>query len=189
MKTALVPARPSTELYLPALIAGAGKPAARRFLEFFAVNIRNRNTRAAYARVARVFLNWCEEKHRGAIRELRDIQPVHAQLRTTSLCPSHMLNLTCYVRAKVCGSPRYWLTDDGWACERCVPPTSDGVNSNRPRTDPKSRDEVTFLRRRYDHLHILGGKATGLKPTRHSFRPQQRVELMREGRVVARQPA
>jgi hypothetical protein len=35
---------------LPALIAGAGKPAARRFLEFFTVNIRNRNTQAAYAR-------------------------------------------------------------------------------------------------------------------------------------------
>jgi hypothetical protein len=27
---------------LPALIAGAGKPAARRLVEFFAVNIRNK---------------------------------------------------------------------------------------------------------------------------------------------------
>ena len=33
---------------LPALIAGAGERAVWRFLEFFAVNIRNRNTRAAY---------------------------------------------------------------------------------------------------------------------------------------------
>ena len=37
---------------LPALIAGAGDRAALRFLEFFTVNIRNRNTRAAYARAA-----------------------------------------------------------------------------------------------------------------------------------------
>jgi len=40
---------------VPALIAEAGDAAARRFLEFFSVNIRNRNTRAAAA-----FLCWCE---------------------------------------------------------------------------------------------------------------------------------
>ena len=40
---------------LPALIARAGKPAAQRFLEFFTVNIRNRNTRAAYGRAAGSF--------------------------------------------------------------------------------------------------------------------------------------
>lgn len=33
---------------LPALITTAGERAARRFLEFFTVNIRNKNTRAAY---------------------------------------------------------------------------------------------------------------------------------------------
>jgi integrase/recombinase XerD len=59
---------------LPALIAGAGKPAARRFLEFFTVNIRNRNTRAAYARAATVFLRWCEQQ---GIGELAGVQPVH----------------------------------------------------------------------------------------------------------------
>jgi len=45
---------------LPALIAGAGERAALRFLEFFTVNIRNKNTRAAYARAAGAFLRWCE---------------------------------------------------------------------------------------------------------------------------------
>jgi hypothetical protein len=43
-----------------ALIGGAGKPAARRFLEFFTLNNRNKNTRAAYARVAAFFLRRCE---------------------------------------------------------------------------------------------------------------------------------
>ncbi len=43
---------------LPALIAGAGNRAARRFLEYFTGNIRNRNTRAAYARAAADFLHW-----------------------------------------------------------------------------------------------------------------------------------
>ena len=34
---------------LAVLIAGAGDRAALRFVEFFTVTIRNRNTRAAYA--------------------------------------------------------------------------------------------------------------------------------------------
>jgi hypothetical protein len=40
--------------------AGAGDRAALRFLEYFTVNIRNKNTRAAYARAAPDFLGWCE---------------------------------------------------------------------------------------------------------------------------------
>ena len=59
---------------LPALIAEAGRPAVRRFLEFFTVNIRNRNTRAAYGRAVSVFLGWCEDRH---IPRLQDVQPVH----------------------------------------------------------------------------------------------------------------
>jgi hypothetical protein len=35
---------------LPALINRAGEQAAWRFLEFFTVNIRNKNTRKAYGR-------------------------------------------------------------------------------------------------------------------------------------------
>jgi site-specific recombinase XerD len=59
---------------LPALIAAAGEPGARRFLEFFAVNIRNRNTRAAYARAVRGFLDWCAGR---SLLRLQDVQPVH----------------------------------------------------------------------------------------------------------------
>lgn len=59
---------------LPALITGAGDRAALRFLEYFTVNIRNRNTRAAYARAAADFLQWCEGQ---GIGELRRVQPVH----------------------------------------------------------------------------------------------------------------
>jgi len=59
---------------LPALIAGAGHRAARRFLEYFTVNIRNRNTRAAYGRAATDFLHWCEGQ---GIDALGRVQPVH----------------------------------------------------------------------------------------------------------------
>ena len=35
-------------LWCPRIVADAGEHAARRFLEFFAATIRNRNTRMAY---------------------------------------------------------------------------------------------------------------------------------------------
>jgi hypothetical protein len=38
------------------------------------VNIRNANTRAAYARAAGLFLRWCEER---GLTELGQIEPVH----------------------------------------------------------------------------------------------------------------
>lgn len=59
---------------LPASITEAGQGASWRFLEFFAVNIRNRNTRAAYARAAGAFLRWCEGRGLG---ELAHVQPMH----------------------------------------------------------------------------------------------------------------
>jgi site-specific recombinase XerD len=66
--------RNSVAPVLPALIAAAGDRAALRFLEYFTVRIRNPNTRAAYARSAADFLNWCE---RQGISQLGRVQPVH----------------------------------------------------------------------------------------------------------------
>ncbi len=59
---------------LPALIAVAGDRASRRFLEFFAANIRNPHTRRAYSRAVVDFLAWCEEH--GA-RSIEAVQPLH----------------------------------------------------------------------------------------------------------------
>jgi site-specific recombinase XerD len=46
---------------LPAAIAAAGARTSERFIEFFTANIRNRNTRMAYAVAVRQFFNWCEQ--------------------------------------------------------------------------------------------------------------------------------
>jgi site-specific recombinase XerD len=56
------------------VIADAGDKAARRFLEFFAATIRNKNTRMAYYRAAERFFAWCDH-HR--IGEIADIEPLH----------------------------------------------------------------------------------------------------------------
>lgn len=73
MTPALTPATRKADLALPDLFA-PDPAAAKCFLEFFTANIRNPNTRKAYARVAAEFATWCEEK---GLRELAGIQPVH----------------------------------------------------------------------------------------------------------------
>ena len=47
---------------VPAVIDDAGEKARRRYLEFFTAEIRNRNTRMAYARAVLPFLDWCEDR-------------------------------------------------------------------------------------------------------------------------------
>jgi site-specific recombinase XerD len=47
---------------VPAIIAQAGDAAGWRYVEFFSANIRNPNTRRAYARACGTFFGWCEER-------------------------------------------------------------------------------------------------------------------------------
>jgi hypothetical protein len=47
---------------IPALIAAAGDQAAWRYFDFFTSNIRNANTRRAYARACQTFFAWCDER-------------------------------------------------------------------------------------------------------------------------------
>ena len=63
----------STEALLPVQIAREGANAKRRFLEFFAATIRNKNTRMAYYRAVIKFFTWCERR---GVRELRRIEPM-----------------------------------------------------------------------------------------------------------------
>lgn len=57
---------------LPSLVAREGEQTAKRFLEFFTANIRNRNTRLSYARAVGAFLAWCE----GRWQTLHTIEPM-----------------------------------------------------------------------------------------------------------------
>jgi len=59
---------------VPGIVADAGEHAARRFLEFFAATIRNRNTRMAYMTAVSRFFAWCEQHQIG---QLADIEPLH----------------------------------------------------------------------------------------------------------------
>jgi integrase/recombinase XerD len=68
-----VPAHSPGSFPVPALIADAGYQTRERFFEFFAAQIRNRNTRAAYLQAAHQFFVWCDD-HRLSLGQIR---PVH----------------------------------------------------------------------------------------------------------------
>ena len=75
---------------VPAAIAAAGAAARKRFVEFFTANIRNRNTRLAYARAVSDFFAWCET---AGLSTLDGVEPVHVaayieQLSQTRSAPS-----------------------------------------------------------------------------------------------------
>jgi hypothetical protein len=64
----------SASVVVPAIVADAGDRAAKRFLEFFAATIRNKNTRLAYLHAAGRFFAWCKHQDIG---QLADIEPLH----------------------------------------------------------------------------------------------------------------
>ena len=74
---------------VPAIVFSAGERGAYRFLEFFAAQIRNPNTRAAYYRAVCNFFSWCERRH---VRELSEIRSHHvagyAEQLTKTATPS-----------------------------------------------------------------------------------------------------
>src|SRR4051812_23045182 len=72
----------ASTVVVPAAIAAAGDHAARRFLEFFAATIRNRNTRMAYYRACCSFFAWLEQR---GIAELVDIEPLHVDAYVEAL--------------------------------------------------------------------------------------------------------
>ena len=55
-------AAPTDTYIVPALIAAACDLAGWRYVEFFTANIRNPNTRRAYARACSRFFAWCEDR-------------------------------------------------------------------------------------------------------------------------------
>jgi site-specific recombinase XerD len=81
MAQALIRISSTQSALLPALFAPDHK-AAKRTLEFFTANIRNPNTRRAYARAVTEFAAWCEFND---VRELQDIEPVHVAAYIESL--------------------------------------------------------------------------------------------------------
>lgn len=84
MKTSLL--LPSASHSKMQLVSGAPAETQVRFLEFFAANIRNPNTRKAYARATVDFMNWCAER---GVTALPAIQPIHVAAWIEDLGKTH----------------------------------------------------------------------------------------------------
>lgn len=61
VRSVAVAPQPDTSL-VPALVIDAGDSATWRYIDFFTSNIRNPNTRRAYARACLQFFAWCDER-------------------------------------------------------------------------------------------------------------------------------
>jgi hypothetical protein len=107
----LVIARPSGSV-LPELVLAAGERTSMRFLEFFAANIRNPDTRPAYARAAQEFLAWCAD----AAGCRRSASP--------SRCTSHLDCLTGWSPARSCRSTRRLGARDRCSARSAAAPAS-----------------------------------------------------------------
>src|ERR1039458_5769528 len=80
---------------VPALIAAGGEKTTYRFFEFFTAQIRNPNTRRAYARAAKEFFDWLEVH---GVTQLTAIESVHVaayieQLQKARSAPTAKLRL------------------------------------------------------------------------------------------------
>jgi integrase/recombinase XerD len=65
--------RSSSSAWIPELIAAAGPEVTETYIDFFTSTIRNRNTRAAYARACWQFFDWCAAHG----LELTTVRPFH----------------------------------------------------------------------------------------------------------------
>lgn len=70
---------------IPALIADAGDAAGWRYVDYFTSNIRNPNTRRAYARACQTFFAWCDER----ALSLTTIRPYDVATYIETRCLTH----------------------------------------------------------------------------------------------------
>ena len=75
--------RTSSKAWIPELIASAGPEVTEIYIDFFTATIRNRNTRAAYARACWQFFDWCAAQG----LELTTVRPFHVAAPPTTASP------------------------------------------------------------------------------------------------------
>lgn len=75
-----------TPVAMPLVLALEAPSSRQRFFEFFTANIRNPNTRKAYARASGDFLCWCADR---GVTTLLAIQPMHVAAWIDELGRSH----------------------------------------------------------------------------------------------------
>jgi site-specific recombinase XerD len=130
-------------LAVPAAIAGAGDTAVRRFLEFFAATIRNKNTRMAYYRAVTDFFGWLDA---AGILLLVDIEPLHVATYIEAL-QERMAKPT----VKQHLAAIHMLFD--WLVTGAVLATNPATSVRGPKHDPRA-DDRSGPRLDREHRHL-----------------------------------
>ena len=147
---------------LPTIIIAAGEQGLKRFVEFFAANIRNLNTRMAYYRNTCQFLDWCSER---GVDELGQIQPIHVVAYIEGL----QANLSAPSVKQHLAAIRM-LFD--WLVTGQVVPTNPATSVKGPRFSAKkgktpvlSAEETRHLLDSIDVSHVVGLRDRALVAT------------------------
>lgn len=136
---------------VPALVQHSGERAHHKFVEYFIGQLRNPNTRAAYARAVNQFLTWCEQQ--GA-RCLEDISylAVAAYIEQHPASPPSVLQHLAAIRQLFA-----WLQRQGVLVE------NPAANVKGPKhrvkigkTPVLSAEEMRQLLASFDTSHIIG---------------------------------
>ena len=144
---------------LPPMIATADDRTAWRFVDFFAVTIRNPNTREAYYRAVSRFMDWCEQRGLNRLdghqahprRGLRRAAPTLTTLgQAAPLRHQQMLRLDGLGRDRSTPTRQRLSSDRGTSSGSAGPRSS---ATTRPRTllESISTDRVAGLRDRATH--------------------------------------
>ena len=94
---------PAAAAAVPAQISGHGSDAQETWLEFFAAQVRNPNTRTASARAAYRLFDWLGEH---GVTDVREIRPAHIAAWLT-VCQVVTRSPAAAVRGRWCAEPWY----------------------------------------------------------------------------------
>jgi integrase/recombinase XerD len=132
-----------------AIVELASQETKKRFTEFFTVPIRNKNTREAYFRAVREFLNWCD---RAGFQALEDVEPmtvaayIEQHPGSTTTIKQHMAGIRMFFS---------WMVEKGVLA---MNPAREVQTQRFSRTIGKTRalsqDQVRKL---LDNINPLGG--------------------------------
>ena len=140
-----------SSLAVPVLVANSGERASHKFVEYFVGQIRNPNTRQAYAQAIQQFLTWCEQH--GAHR-LEDVNymAVSAYIEQHPSAPQTVLQHLAAIRQLF-----------AWLKQQNVIDHNPAENVKGPKyrikvgkTPVLERDEMRQLFDSFDLSHIAG---------------------------------
>jgi site-specific recombinase XerD len=137
---------------LPMLVLEAGPEVAERFLEFFAVTLRNEHTRTAYVHAVRGFLDWSQA--RGL--ELGSIRPMHVAGYIELLSKKHAARTVKQHLAAIRGVFGWLVTGGKMVSNPAADVRGPTAQATGGKTPVLFEDDTRRLLEAVDTSHVVG---------------------------------